>query len=81
MSLLHTSKTIAQMAFLGFQRMRDRQQRQHEPGYLAPRDTHLSYPHSGQREVDRHLRHIAAGRIPTDQIGVLVDGRVKEIGE
>lgn len=76
MKMLHTHRTIAQMAFLGFERMRARQKRQREPGELRPRDTHVAYPHHSARQRNRMLRHIAAGRMPAEQLGIMVDGRV-----
>jgi hypothetical protein len=63
-------------ALKAFQNRLNAQSRKRMPGELRPSERHRAYSHSGNRERERHLRHQAAGRMPADQIGQLVDGRV-----
>jgi hypothetical protein len=71
------SPALVMMRAMGaFQNRLAAQQR--PAGELRKRDTHRSYPQhqSGNRERERHLRHLADGRTPSDQLGRIVDGRV-----
>jgi hypothetical protein len=73
------SPAIMMMQALGaFQNRITGQMRQRAPGELRKRDVHRRYEarDTGNRERERHLRQQAAGRIPTDQLAQIVDGRV-----
>jgi hypothetical protein len=73
------SPAIMMMQALGaFQNRITGQMRQRAPGELRKRDVHRPYyqHETGKRERERNLRHQAQGRIPHDQLGQIVDGRV-----